>query len=482
MRPQFLHLTGPRRGRTDTPKGPEVVIGTGVDSGLRLGPWRGLADRHAVVTFDDCGCDFLIRALDGQVFVNHREVDEVILHQGDLVELGIGGPKLRFRVFHGRGASCKPVRTMLGDAAAVGRASGLVASGQSLVRDLLTQATLTLKIGFPVLVAGVVGLAFAAGWIGGGAMTSERMQQDLDALRAELEELRGRDAVATREDLEAIKTELATRSKALDALTRERAAVRSVLETGSRSVGITHGVWTLALPNSLRTPDRVHLSRADGSRVEIEYTGTGFHVGEGRVVTNRHVVLPWEYADEVEPMVARGFEPEMLSLSVTFPGLAPMTVAPESVRVREEDRIDVAVFSAPVPEDWPALEFDDRAAEETRGQTVLVLGYPTGVNALLAKADPGVSQQVVEAADGRLAAVIAGLAERGAVSPVITRGVLAEVQDERLVYDAETTSGGSGGPVLGTDGRVVGVNYAITVGFGGSNFGVPIRFVRPLLD
>ncbi|MDA1221923.1 MAG: serine protease, partial [Planctomycetota bacterium] len=335
---------------------------------------------------------------------------------------------------------------------------------------------------FPVLVAGVVGLAFAAGWIGGGAMTSERMQQDLDALRAELEELRGRDAVATREDLEAIKTELATRSKALDALTRERAAVRSVLETGSRSVGITHGVWTLALPNSLRTPDRVHLSRADGSRVEIEYTGTGFHVGEGRVVTNRHVVLPWEYADEVEPMVARGFEPEMLSLSVTFPGLAPMTVAPESVRIREGDRIDVAVFSAPVPEDWPALEFDDRAAEETRGQTVLVLGYPTGVNALLAKADPGVSQQVVEAADGRLAAVIAGLAERGAVSPVITRGVLAEVQDERLVYDAETTSGGSGGPVLGTDGRVVGVNYAITVGFGGSNFGVPIRFVRPLLD
>ena len=87
MRPQFLHLTGPRRGRTDTPKGPEVVIGTGVDSGLRLGPWRGLADRHAVVTFDDCGCDFLIRALDGQVFVNHREVDEVILHQGDLIEL-----------------------------------------------------------------------------------------------------------------------------------------------------------------------------------------------------------------------------------------------------------------------------------------------------------------------------------------------------------------------------------------------------------
>jgi len=481
MRPQFLHLTGPRRGRTDTPKGPDVVIGTGVDSGLRLGPWRGLADRHAVVSFDDCGCDFLIRALDGQVFVNHREVDEVMLHQGDLVELGIGGPKLRFRVFHGAGASCKPVRTMLGDAAAVRRASGIVASGESLVRDLLTQATLTLKIGFPALLLGVLGLAFAAGWIGGGAMTGERMQQDLDVLRAELEELRTRETVATKEDLEAIRRELETRARALDALAREREAVKSVLESGSRGVGLIHGVWTLALPSGLRTPDQVHLSRADGSRVEIEYTGTGFHIGAGRVITNRHVVRPWEYAEEVEPMVARGFEPEMLSLSVTFPGLSPILVATESIRLRPEDRIDVALFSADIPEEWPSLQLDDRAAAETRGQTVLVLGYPTGVNALLAKADPGISREVIEAADGQLAALIAGLAERGAVSPVITRGVLAEVQPERLVYDAETTSGGSGGPVLGTDGRVVGVNYAVTVGFGGSNFGVPIRFVQDLL-
>ncbi|MEY2982648.1 MAG: hypothetical protein RL562_2875 [Planctomycetota bacterium] len=482
MRPQFLHLTGPRRGRTDTPKGPEVVIGTGIDSTLRLGPWRGLAERHAVVKFDDCGCDFLIRALDGQVFVNHREVDEVILHPGDLVELGIGGPKIRFRVFFGPGSSCKPVRTMLGDAAAVGKASGLVASGQSLVRDLLTQATLTLKVGFPALVLGVLGLAFAAGWIGGGAVTGGRMQQDLEALRAELEELRTREMVATKDDLEVIRKELEARAQTLDALARERAAVREVLETGSRAVGLIHGVWTLALPSGLRTPDQVHLSRPDGSRVEIEYTGTGFHIGGGRIVTNRHVVRPWEYAEEVEPMVTRGFEPEMLALSVTFPGQPPIDVAFDSVRVRKDDRIDVAVFSADMPDTWPSLAFDDRGPSEIRGETVLVLGYPTGVNALLAKANPDVSRDVVDAADGRLAAIIAGLAERDAVSPVITRGVLAEVQAERLVYDADTTSGGSGGPVLGTNGRVVGVNYAITVGFGGSNFGVPVRFVEELLQ
>ena len=46
---------------------------------------------------------------------------------------------------------------------------------------------------------------------------------------------------------------------------------------------------------------------------------------------------------------------------------------------------------------------------------------------------------------------------------------------------AETTSGGSGGPVFSPDGTVIGVNSAITRDFDGSNFGVPIDFASRLL-
>jgi S1-C subfamily serine protease len=50
-----------------------------------------------------------------------------------------------------------------------------------------------------------------------------------------------------------------------------------------------------------------------------------------------------------------------------------------------------------------------------------------------------------------------------------------------VVYDAETTHGGSGGPVLDINGNVIAVNAAIIPEYGGSNLGVPADRVRSLL-
>jgi S1-C subfamily serine protease len=56
------------------------------------------------------------------------------------------------------------------------------------------------------------------------------------------------------------------------------------------------------------------------------------------------------------------------------------------------------------------------------------------------------------------------------------------VSDATIAYDAETTHGGSGGPVLDIDGEVVAVNSAILPEYGGSNLGVPVEEVRRLLE
>jgi len=43
------------------------------------------------------------------------------------------------------------------------------------------------------------------------------------------------------------------------------------------------------------------------------------------------------------------------------------------------------------------------------------------------------------------------------------------VFEDKTVYDAATTSGGSGGPLFNRDGKVVGISVATLTGFGGAN-------------
>ncbi len=70
---------------------------------------------------------------------------------------------------------------------------------------------------------------------------------------------------------------------------------------------------------------------------------------------------------------------------------------------------------------------------------------------------------------------------RGALVPLATHGVLSDATPGKLIYDAVTTSGGSGGPVIGPEGTVIAVNFAMLREFQGSNFGVPIRYVQALI-
>ncbi|HET7893406.1 MAG TPA: hypothetical protein VFL34_17890, partial [Candidatus Sulfotelmatobacter sp.] len=52
---------------------------------------------------------------------------------------------------------------------------------------------------------------------------------------------------------------------------------------------------------------------------------------------------------------------------------------------------------------------------------------------------------------------------------------------EKLIYDAPTAHGGSGGPVFNARGEVIGVNSAYMDGFTGGTIGVSVDSLRPLL-
>jgi S1-C subfamily serine protease len=460
MRPQLLHLSGPSRGRTVTYDGPAVRIGSqsGNDAVITA---PGVAARHAEIEFLPEACQFHLRALDGQVFVNGNEIEEVILQDGDRLEFGAGGPVARFRIYVPLGAACKPVRRMLADAQDVARISGGAVATRTLTRDLLTQATPRLKVGVPLV---LVLSAFLAGWLGGWIGS-----RPLESARAPTA-----DAV-TQAELAALRAEQARQQAALAQLAQATAIVSRIQREWSRGVCLLHGVFRLRQADGSWFPGR------DGEPFEVEYTGSGFLVrATGHVVTNRHVVAPWLEMPWVAPVIAAGAVPTFTRLTATFPGKGPIDVPPDSIR-RRGDGLDVAVLQvAPTAvADVPVLPLHDGLVESD-DRTAIVVGYPTGLAALLARADEALVDGLRQRS-ASLAEAIEALAAAGQVAPLMTQGIVSEVRPDRVVYDAPTTHGGSGGPVFGGDGTVIAVNYAILPDFGGANFGVPIRFAEELL-
>ena len=77
--------------------------------------------------------------------------------------------------------------------------------------------------------------------------------------------------------------------------------------------------------------------------------------------------------------------------------------------------------------------------------------------------------------------IVSQLAAQNLIRPTTTQGHIGDVLKDKIVYDAATTSGGSGGPLFNRSGKVIGVNFAILKGFGGSNLAVPVRYANELL-
>jgi S1-C subfamily serine protease len=469
MRAQLLFLSGPMRGRTTTYEARVVRIGSASDCDAVVDS-PGVAGKHAQIEFVEEECQFHLRKRDGQTFVNGTEVEEVILQDGDQLELGSGGPRVRFRIYVPIGAVCKPVRRMLADARDVARVSGSAVATQTLTRDLLTQSSRELKVTVPLI---VVAAAFLAAWMGGflGGRVLDATQDELQALRKQQTEMQQADSMR-REVIEAMQKKQQKQQEDLARLALANSTVRRIQREWSRGVCLVHGIFRLRQPDG-------EWFQPDGDPYEVEYTGSGFlATAAGHVITNRHVVAPWLEMKPVMGLIQHGAKPEFTHLTATFPGKAPIDVPIASI-VRRKDDIDVAVVQLPKEAlaEVPQLPMQVGAFDDA---TAIVVGYPTGLSALLARADDDTVEELRKDS-ATMTFAIAKLAATNQITPIITQGGISEVKDRMIVYSAATTHGGSGGPVFDGEGEVIAVNFAILPDFAGTNFGVPIRFAIELL-
>ena len=133
-----------------------------------------------------------------------------------------------------------------------------------------------------------------------------------------------------------------------------------------------------------------------------------------------------------------------------------------------------------MPANSSILELDDKKTASTTGDPVVLMGYPTGIEGILARQG---SETVKKIADGSqdVSSIMSKLASQQLIRPTTTQGHIGDVLDDKIVYDAATTSGGSGGPLFNREGKVIGINFAVLRGFGGSNLAVPSRYAKDLL-
>ncbi|MFN2492643.1 MAG: trypsin-like peptidase domain-containing protein [Pyrinomonadaceae bacterium] len=214
---------------------------------------------------------------------------------------------------------------------------------------------------------------------------------------------------------------------------------------------------------------------------EFEFVGSGFYVGDGFVITNRHIAQPWLADDRAQSLSSsvRG-QPRLKKLNAYFPEHSqPIPLKFRAAGTRD----DLAVCSLEtkdIPTDIPLLPLETDQDAVAVGKTVVMMGYPSGPDRLLALLDDAESRGIQQRY-GSLDALLGYLAEARRIQPLTTQGNITDFDVRRIAYDARTAEGGSGAPVFGPTGRVIGVNFAVFTENQASNFAVPIQYGITLL-
>jgi S1-C subfamily serine protease len=504
LQPVIVHLTGPEQGTTRRLLGTPLRIGPGPEFEIPVTEEleRPVGSPHGTLELTDSG--YTLRAAAGhRIWVNGTPIEHRELEYGDLLEIGSNGPLLRFRLYPAGSSGFKSLREAFSDCLAYAQHSGgsWLGGAWTFLRRIPAEiGRQTSPLLRTIVTASMVALILAVVLL---AARSARLERQLQDEARKVEGLASLLAHSTQETISAedladlraeLEHRLTTTTDRLDFLEERADASQRTVAEAAESILFLQGSYGFRRPGDgapLRfalSPDGSPLIDSEGNpqvthsgngpTVEAFFTGTAFLASaDGLVLTNRHVALPWDYDEAAQQVLQQNLEPVMHRMVGFLPDVAePFDV--ELVVASETEDLAVLWCSAAVA----ALRPLSLSTTPPRlGQPVIVLGFPTGLQAMMARADPSFLEQI---ANQRLDfwQLAAALSSAGQIGPLATRGIIGQITEAAIVYDAETTSGGSGGPVLGLDGRVVAINSAVLRQFDGSNLGVPARRAVGLLE
>ena len=316
-------------------------------------------------------------------------------------------------------------------------------------------------------------------------------------LQQKSEDLRSQIAASKTEDASTLQRQLAAVDSRLQKLETEGRVAQTIIQSYEPSVCLIHVVLAF---RDHTTGLRLHYAEmtssgepktdehnnpllsltGSGPEVHLDVFGTGFLASaDGQILTNHHVAEPWWQNDDLKEMVDQGLEPVVAEMSAYFPGV-PHGIAINTEKI--SSAADVAVVKGNVSElGIKQIALADSRRSAVSGGPVVLLGYPTALDAILARAGAETLQSIATASKGDPKQVMEELSRRKLIRPVTTQGHIGDVLPDKIVYDAQTTSGGSGGPLFNNEGKVIGINFAMVREFGGSNFAIPVGYGKSLL-
>ncbi len=187
---------------------------------------------------------------------------------------------------------------------------------------------------------------------------------------------------------------------------------------------------------------QIKLKSGEGLVDEVNNIGTGFIVDpNGIIITNQHVVS--DVSSSYKVITSDGKEYSV-------------------VEVLRDDSNDIALLKI----DAKSLKSLDLGNSDTLlvGQTVIAIGTPLG-----------------EYAGSVTTGVISGL-NRSVTTSSGWFGSTTKVYENVIQTDAAVNSGNSGGPLISTEGKVIGINFATTANADNISFALPINIVKQRLE
>jgi DNA-binding response OmpR family regulator/S1-C subfamily serine protease len=316
-------------------------------------------------------------------------------------------------------------------------------------------------------------------------------------LQKKSEDLRSQIASGKAEDTSTLRSQLAAVDNRLQKLETEGKVAQTIIQSYEPSVCLIHvvlgfrehttglslryaGVTSSGEPTTDEHNNPLLSLTGNGPEVHLDVFGTGFLVSaSGQILTNHHVAEPWWQNDDMKEMLEQGVEPAIAEMTAYFPGV-PHGIAVNTEKI--SSAADVAVLKGNVSAlGIKQIALADGRRSAVSGGPVVLLGYPTALDAVLARAGTETLQSIAAASKGDPKQVMEELARRNLIRPITTQGHIGDVLPDKIVYDAQTTSGGSGGPLFNNEGKVIGINFAMVREFGGSNFAIPVAYGKSLL-